>query len=393
MNNSRPLLVLSVLLCGSLLTGCSTLSIGKNIGKKAAQVDNAVESAAQAPRTAAATQAQAATPTRMAFIWKERTMPAPGKPTVQGFTGRIYFHDNQDRAMQANGELTIYSYDDSQPNASNVPSRKYVFPAEKFASHYSKSELGHSYVVWLPWGPVGGMRKSITLIPVFKSVDGKIIEGQPNRLSLTGRAPQQVTVEKSLVPRPGNQAVQENIASNNNRFNVDTIPVPQAIASRMYGVPENRQPQPDLQLAALDSQQVNPNGQLYNRVHYEQSVRHAPKGAEPTPSNPYGLHVPNAAQIPPTASTTSHVTPANFNAGPQQGFPVSPAATHAPLAPVATTPANVNRFGGGPYAQGQAQGQAQAQVQAPVEARAETPVPAQQAIPQGRVFGQPGNIR
>ena len=54
--------------------------------------------------------------------------------------------------MKGRGSLVVYAFDETDRDPANMkPDRKFVFTQEQFEKHYSKSTLGHSYSVWLPW--------------------------------------------------------------------------------------------------------------------------------------------------------------------------------------------------------------------------------------------------
>ena len=71
--------------------------------------------------------------------------------------------------VKAEGDLVVYAFDDSPPESEQVEAnRKYVITAEDFESHFSPSEFGPSYSVWIPWDAVGGQAQSISVVPVFR---------------------------------------------------------------------------------------------------------------------------------------------------------------------------------------------------------------------------------
>ena len=67
------------------------------------------------------------------------------------------------------------------------PDRKYAFTPQQLPLHYSKSKIGHSYSVWLPWDEVGGVQKEITLIVRFQPKEGAVAISDPCRQLLPGR--------------------------------------------------------------------------------------------------------------------------------------------------------------------------------------------------------------
>lgn len=118
-------------------------------------------------------------PQRLVALWTEDVLNQSGKPSTRGFGARIYFYDAQDKAIQVDGQLVIYAYDDSKPQTGpqRAPDRKFVFTPEDFKTHFSESQLGASYSIWIPWDGIDGPRTDISLVPVFTSVSGKIVVG------------------------------------------------------------------------------------------------------------------------------------------------------------------------------------------------------------------------
>ena len=137
----------------------------------------------------------------MAAIWKDSVFEKPGSASVRGFGARIFFYDVDNQAVKADGELLVYGFDDSNElKADNSKAdRKYVFQADKFQSHFSETDLGPSYSVWIPWEKVGGFRKTITLIPVFKTADGRVLKSGQSMNVLPGRNP--VTKDRKSIAK------------------------------------------------------------------------------------------------------------------------------------------------------------------------------------------------
>ena len=129
------------------------------------------------------------TPKSMVGIWKSATFEKPGSKSIRGFGGRFYFYDARNEPVRVNGDLTIYGYDDNNQveSGDGKADRKFVFKAESLNTHYSESAFGESYSFFVPWDNAGGEEKTITLIPVFKTVDGHMPEAKPATLRLPGR--------------------------------------------------------------------------------------------------------------------------------------------------------------------------------------------------------------
>ncbi len=183
-------------------------------------------------------------PARMAVIWSEAIYRFPGREAVRGFGGRIYFYDDQHQSVPVQGELIVFAFDDTdKDSASNVPSRKFVYTAEQLAQHYSETELGHSYSVWIPWDAVGGQQKDLTLMPVFRATGGQLVRAEATKNVLPGtdepeqaiaknkpaREPREVRFrqagyERQVDPRSERQANPQNDSSTP-RIQATTIPL------------------------------------------------------------------------------------------------------------------------------------------------------------------------
>jgi hypothetical protein len=98
------------------------------------------------------------------------------------------FHAREDdKPIKVEGTLVVYAFDETNRDPRNVrPERKYVFTEEQLEKHYSKSPLGHSYSVWLPWDRVGGSQKEISLLVRFTPKKGGTIAGEESKLVLPG---------------------------------------------------------------------------------------------------------------------------------------------------------------------------------------------------------------
>ena len=167
-----------------LLAGCQTTDFGglKNVSDKLAitsKDDKLKDSAFE-------------TPTRLISIWSDAMYTQPGQAPTRGFGGRLYFYNAKDKTVPVEGQLVVYAYDDSADGTpAKSPSRKFGFTPDQFTQHYSPTDLGASYSVWIPWDELGGVRKSITLLPVFTSSSGQVVMGEQSINVLPGKAPEQ----------------------------------------------------------------------------------------------------------------------------------------------------------------------------------------------------------
>jgi hypothetical protein len=130
-------------------------------------------------------------PARLIAIWSDAMYTQPGQVPTRGFGGRLYFYNAKDEAVPVEGQLVVYGYDDSKDGTpAKTPSRKFGFTPEQFTQHYSPTDLGASYSVWIPWDELGGIRKAITLLPVFTSSSGQVVMGEQSINVLPGKAPE-----------------------------------------------------------------------------------------------------------------------------------------------------------------------------------------------------------
>ncbi|MEO2049615.1 MAG: hypothetical protein ABGX16_23910 [Pirellulales bacterium] len=129
-------------------------------------------------------------PTRINAIWSNSVLQQPGYSGVRGVGGRLLFYPAQNREpITVEGTLVVYAYDQGKKKSAK-PARKYVFPADQLAKHYSKSELGHSYSFWLPWGNTNGPPKQLTLIARFEPSEGAAVLSDPASQHLPGISPE-----------------------------------------------------------------------------------------------------------------------------------------------------------------------------------------------------------
>ncbi len=129
-----------------------------------------------------------ASPTKIVAMWTDTVLYQPGIAPRRGFGGRLMFYDNQTKdPIKVEGALVVYAFVEDGRDPDKVrPDRKFVFTAEQFADRYSKSSLGHSYSVWLPWDDVGNPQQEISLIVRFEPVAGAVVMSEQTRHVLPG---------------------------------------------------------------------------------------------------------------------------------------------------------------------------------------------------------------
>lgn len=142
--------------------------------------------------------------TRVVALWSDAVLNRADGPPVRGFGGRLMFYGNKsEKPMQVRGTLTVYAFDEEGRDPADVkPDRKFVITEEQFAKHYSKSKVGDSYSVWIPWDEVGGPRKELSLIVRFAGSDGSVVVGEQTKHILPGRPATEAEVRRKSGLKP-----------------------------------------------------------------------------------------------------------------------------------------------------------------------------------------------
>ena len=135
-------------------------------------------------------------PDRVMPIWADAVLHQPGKPGVRGFGGRLYFYRGQESdPVKVSGSVTVYVFDGATFGPEKAaPLKKYVVTATQLESHYSKTSLGHSYSVWVPWDQVGGPSRTLSLIVRFDGAEGGTVLGEASTELLPGAVAQAKTM-------------------------------------------------------------------------------------------------------------------------------------------------------------------------------------------------------
>lgn len=127
-------------------------------------------------------------PLKIVAMWTDTVMSRGGAGATRGFGGRLMFYGEEGtKPIRVKGSLVVYAFDETGRDPENTrPDRKYVFTGEQFEAHYSKSALGHSYSVWIPWDPAGGPLREISLLVRFTPEKGPVVVGEASRQVLPG---------------------------------------------------------------------------------------------------------------------------------------------------------------------------------------------------------------
>lgn len=188
-------------------------------------------------------------PVKMAVLWSHDILSVPGQPPTRGFGGRIYFYNNKSQTIPVEGELLVHGFDETTKRFTgapeNQPDKRFRFTAEQFTSHFSESDLGASYSVWIPWDAVDGIQKEITLLPTFRSSKGEVVQGTPAKVVLPGRSTspeynfqtpiQPVSYQEASIPTVGGTLPQVGVVATdkkNGGMRTTTITLPPTTGRR-----------------------------------------------------------------------------------------------------------------------------------------------------------------
>ena len=198
---TKSMLAVALLILISAGSGCTTFTKGKGAKK-----DSPFEAMKWWKK-------EYQTPTKMAVLWSPDLLTVAGQPPTRGFGGRIYFYNEKSQTIPVEGELVVHGFDETFKKATagqeSLPDKRFRFTAEQFTEHFSESDLGASYSVWIPWDSNEHTLKELTLIPTFVSSKGQAVQGAPAKVVLPGRigtqpAPttpvQTVAFEQSTIP-------------------------------------------------------------------------------------------------------------------------------------------------------------------------------------------------
>ena len=152
-------------------------------------------------------------PDRILAVWTDTVLHQPGQKGIRGFGGRVYFYEkDKPDPIAVEGSLAVYAFDaDDESLDSQKPLRKFAFTAEQFASHMSKTSIGPSYSLWLPWSVVGEEAKKLSLITRFEGIDGGTTISDPVIKLLPGlskKSEPQTRVTPPAIPQQ-DQGVQQ----------------------------------------------------------------------------------------------------------------------------------------------------------------------------------------
>ncbi|MFG0253592.1 MAG: hypothetical protein ACF787_00620 [Rhodopirellula sp. JB053] len=127
-------------------------------------------------------------PVKLASTWVPDTLTQTGRVPTRGFGARVFFYDEKSRAVPVEGTLIVVGFDETETREDGTPVvKRYEFTPEQFTRHFSQSDLGASYSVWIPWDAVGGKQTRVSLVASFKTKEGKVVQGTPTKVLLPGK--------------------------------------------------------------------------------------------------------------------------------------------------------------------------------------------------------------
>ncbi|GEM_PF-1630983 len=252
----------------TITVGCQATKMGGGLPwSKSADEVAAAEKSEKDAKDKEAGKVDYQEPTRMVAVWKDGTFDSANGKMIRGLAGRVYFYNAKDEIVPVNGSLTVYGFPESHEIVTGdvQPEKKFAFRQEEFQTHHSMSEIGDSYSFWLPWGEVGSYRKAVTILPIFRSGDGRIVKGEQVNAGLPGpKDPIFETSVRELKSKfeDGKYAKQVIYESENfdeqveghNGLRTKTISIPSGAASIQNSLQQIQQPQPAKILIGSDLQ-------------------------------------------------------------------------------------------------------------------------------------------
>ncbi|QEF97228.1 hypothetical protein Mal15_12660 [Stieleria maiorica] len=184
---SAKALAVAVLAAGSLVAGGCTSPATRGDAKLASFFD-APEWMKKAPWSKKEDEPPVPYPgpVKMATTWSPDVLVQTGKTPTRGFGGRLFFFDEKTKAVPVEGTLTIHGFE-MGTDGNDAQVKPFKFTPEQFTKHFSQSDFGASYNIWIPWDAAGGEEKRVSLVPTFQTTAGKIVQGSPTTVILPGR--------------------------------------------------------------------------------------------------------------------------------------------------------------------------------------------------------------
>ena len=184
-------------------------------------------------------------PSEVLPIWTDTVLHHPGQPAVRGFGGRLYFYQQgKPDPVQVDGQLAVYVFEAGAGQSDNVaPLKKFVFTPQQLLNHHSKTSLGNSYSVWIPWDQVGGPTETLSLVARFDGRRGGTVLSKPSKKLLPGldnqRSQEASTAEVRLA---SHEAKDDEVPNSEAAGTLETISIdlPPSFQRRLRGTAAQR---------------------------------------------------------------------------------------------------------------------------------------------------------
>lgn len=188
-------------------------------------------------------------PVKMAVTWTPDILVQPGRTPTRGFGGRVYFYNDRSQAVPVEGELTIHGFDEAlATNRQSDGVKRFRFTAEQFTTHFSETDLGASYSIWIPWDAAGGDQKKLSLMSTFKTSGGKVVQSEAAMVLLPGRKVDHIAAQRAKhVPVRqvghfvGDSGTNQGLNASS-AMQTTTIPLPSSFQQRLARMPEQSKP-------------------------------------------------------------------------------------------------------------------------------------------------------
>ncbi|KAA5545292.1 hypothetical protein FYK55_06450 [Roseiconus nitratireducens] len=146
-------------------------------------------------------------PVKLAVTWTPDVLVQTGRKPTRGFGGRLFFFDEKSKAVPVEGTLTVHGFEgDTSSESTQV--RPFKFTPEQFTRHFSQSDFGASYSIWIPWDAAGGPQKRVSLVATFQTTSGKFVQASPTTIILPGA---QANDQSQIAGRPVSQQYQGHV--------------------------------------------------------------------------------------------------------------------------------------------------------------------------------------
>lgn len=268
-------------------------------------------------------------PDRILAVWTDTVLHQQGQTGVRGFGGRVYFYEkDKTDPIEVDGSLAVYAFNaEDDAIDSQKPLRKFVFTPEQLASHMSKTSIGPSYSIWLPWSSVSDPPQKLSLITRFEGVDGgttisdpviKLLPGIVKKSSseksssapLVDRANSSMPRDLGVQPASYSESRESNTPEQHGKRAVETIELPPGFQRHLNksDYPQNtvdpntrslRDFQTETTTQVFDSRNPKPDSALSNQIGNENAAAADEKSRLFSASRPDRSNIRNGTWLKP----------------------------------------------------------------------------------------------